>query len=102
MLCLTVREYKCVFKDKLPLKIRLKVHIYPEKLRRIQLNTSTCVCVNVCAWAHVCVCALSRDNSEIHLKSYPIDVKGKVRAKPDASAVSKAVTLWKEADQHSR
>ena len=52
--------------------------------------------------ARVCVCALSRDNSEIYLKSYTIDVKGKVRAKTDASAVSKAVTLWKEADQHSR
>jgi len=55
----------------------------------------------MCMHAHVCACALSRDNSEIHLKSYPI-VKGKVRAKPDASAVSKAAALWKEADQHSR
>lgn len=48
------------------------------------------------------LCALSKDNSEIHLKSYTTDVKDKVRAKPDISAASKAVTLWKEADQHSR
>lgn len=98
MLCLTVCERKYVFKDKLPLKIRLKVHIYPEKLRRIQLKN---MCVNTCMRMCAHVCALSRDNSEIHLK-YTIDVKGKVRAKTDASAVSKAVTLWKEADQHSR
>lgn len=51
---------------------------------------------------HALLCALSKDNSEIHLKSYTADVKDKVRAKSDTSGASKAVTLWKEADQHSR
>lgn len=100
VLCLTVWKCKCVFKEKLPLQIRLRIHSCPEKLRRIQLNTSTWI--RVSAWMHMCPCALSGGNSEIHLKSYTIDVKGKVRAKPNASAVCEAVTLWKEADQHSR
>lgn len=50
----------------------------------------------------MCTCVLCWDNSEIHLKPYTIEVEGKVRAKPGASPVSKADTLWKEADQHSR
>lgn len=60
------------------------------------------VCVDRCMCTRALLCALSKDNSEIHLKSYTTDVKDKVRAKPDTSSASKAVTRWKEADQHSR
>lgn len=35
ILCLIVHKCKCVFKEKLPLKVRLKAHIHPGQLRRI-------------------------------------------------------------------